>query len=111
MNAGQRRTAHDTITTRLNKGEPLLIVGTGSYIGEEFDCPALDTLFLAAPVKFKGRLIQYVGRITRAHPGKTTATVNDYHDTHTPVLARTLQQRAPGYTELGFPDPRRQTTH
>ncbi|MFI9536879.1 DEAD/DEAH box helicase family protein [Nocardia fusca] len=102
MNAGQRRTAHDTITTRLNKGEPLLIVGTGSYIGEGFDCPALDTLFLAAPVKFKGRLIQYVGRITRAHPGKTTATVHDYHDTHPPVLARTLQQRAPGYTELGF---------
>ncbi|MFQ6228276.1 TOTE conflict system archaeo-eukaryotic primase domain-containing protein [Nocardia sp. NPDC002869] len=110
MNAGQRRTAHDAITTRLNNRVPLLIVGTGSYIGEGFDCPALDTLFLAAPVKFKGRLIQYVGRITRAHPGKTTATVHDYHDTHTSVLARTLQQRAPGYTELGFPDPRRQTT-
>ncbi|MGH9207903.1 MAG: hypothetical protein ACRD1G_15325 [Acidimicrobiales bacterium] len=27
-------------------GRPLLAVATGSYIGEGFDCPALDTVFL-----------------------------------------------------------------
>jgi superfamily II DNA or RNA helicase len=52
---------------------PLLVVATGPYIGEGFDCPALDTLFLAAPIAFKGRLIQYAGRILRLHPGKETA--------------------------------------
>ncbi|WP_408637351.1 DEAD/DEAH box helicase [Nocardia aurea] len=108
MGARERRTANDTIADYLEQDRPLLIVGTGSYIGEGFDCPALDTLFLAAPVKFKGRLVQYVGRITRTHPGKTTATVHDYHDVRTPILARTLEQRAPGYTDLGFPDPRKQ---
>ncbi|MGW4720503.1 TOTE conflict system archaeo-eukaryotic primase domain-containing protein [Nocardia sp. NPDC004260] len=107
MAARERRSTADTITAHLASGSPLLIVGTGPYIGEGFDCPALDTLFLAAPVKFKGRLIQYVGRITRAHPGKTTATVHDYHDALTPVIAKTLHDRAPGYTELGFPDPRK----
>jgi superfamily II DNA or RNA helicase len=67
----------------------------------------LDTLFLAAPISFKGRLVQYAGRILRPHPGKTTAEVHDYHDTNTPVLAASLARRAPGYTSLGFPDPRR----
>ena len=88
-------------------GPPLLVVATGSYIGEGFDCPALDTLFLAAPIAFKGRLVQYAGRILRPHPGKTTAEIHDYHDVATGVLAASLAKRAPGYTSLGFPDPRR----
>jgi superfamily II DNA or RNA helicase len=86
---------------------PLLIVATGPYAGEGFDCPALDTLFLAAPIAFKGRLVQYAGRILRTHPDKTTAEIHDYHDTATGVLAASLAKRAPGYTSLGFPDPRR----
>ena len=86
---------------------PLLAVATGSYIGEGFDCPALDTLFLTAPIAFKGRLVQFVGRILRSHPGKTTAEVHDYHDTLTGVLASSLAKRASGYTSLGYPDPRR----
>lgn len=89
------------------KGRPLLAVATGPYVGEGFDCPALDTLFLAAPIAFKGRVVQYVGRVLRAHPDKTTAEVHDYHDIATPVLASSLAKRAPGYTSLGFPDPRR----
>jgi superfamily II DNA or RNA helicase len=92
-------------------GPPLLVVATGPYIGEGFDCPALDTLFLAAPVAFKGRLVQYAGRILRAYPGKSTAEVHDYHDVKTAVLAASLTKRAPGYTSLGFPDPRRLTPY
>jgi superfamily II DNA or RNA helicase len=88
-------------------GPPLLVVATGPYVGEGFDCPTLDTLFLAAPIAFKGRLVQYAGRILRAHPGKSTAEVHDYHDIATGVLASSLTKRAPGYTSLGFPDPRR----
>lgn len=86
---------------------PLLVLATGPYVGEGFDCPILDTLFLAAPIAFKGRLVQYAGRILRPHPGKTTAEVHDYHDIHTPVLASSLTKRAPGYTSLGFPNPRK----
>jgi len=88
-------------------GPPLLVVATGPYVGEGFDCPVLDTLFLAAPVRWKGRLVQYAGRILRPYPGKETAEVHDYHDAATGVLAAALAGRAPGYTSLGFPDPRR----
>ncbi len=88
-------------------GPPLLVVATGHFVGEGFDCPALDTLFLAGPVSFRGRLVQYAGRILRAYPGKETAEVHDYHDVEMPVLAAALAKRAPGYLTLGFPDPRR----
>lgn len=50
---------------------------------------------------------QQIGRILRPYDGKTTAEVHDYHDALTPVLAGMLTKRAPGYTHLGFPDPRR----
>jgi superfamily II DNA or RNA helicase len=88
-------------------GPPLLVVATGPYAGEGFDCPALDTLFLATPVANKGSLTQYVGRILRSHENKTTAEVHDYLDERTGVLAAMLAKRAPGYTGLGFSDPRR----
>lgn len=88
------------------QGEPLLVVATGPFVGEGFDCPALNTLFLAAPIAFKGRLVQYVGRILRPYPGKTTAEVHDYHDVHEGVLASSLAKRASGYLSLGFTDPR-----
>ncbi len=88
-------------------GSPLLLVATGPYAGEGFDCPALDTLFLAAPIAQKGRLVQYAGRILRPYDGKATAEVHDYHDELTGVLASSLAKRAPGYTSLGFPDPRK----
>jgi superfamily II DNA or RNA helicase len=83
----------------------LLVVATGPFIGEGFDCPALDTLFLASPIAFKGRLVQYVGRVLRPFPGKSSAEVHDYHDVHVGVLASSLAKRAPGYLSLGYPDP------
>jgi superfamily II DNA or RNA helicase len=88
-------------------GPPLLVVATGPYAGEGFDCPALDTLFLAAPVANKGSLTQYVGRILRSHENKTTTEVHDYLDERTGVFAAMLAKRAPGYTGLGFSDPRK----
>ncbi|HEX3613616.1 MAG TPA: DEAD/DEAH box helicase family protein [Sporichthyaceae bacterium] len=106
MGAKARAAALDRLAPR-EAGPPLLVIATGPYVGEGFDCPALDTLFLAAPITFKGRLVQYVGRVLRPHPGKATAEVHDYHDVETGVLASSLAKRAPGYTSLGFADPRR----
>ena len=78
---------------------------TGPYVGEGFDCPALDTLSLAAPIAFTGRLVQYAGRVLRPHPGKTTVEVHDYHDTATGVLASSLAKRAPAIPASASPIP------
>lgn len=106
MKAKERQAAVERLAA-IDDEKPLLVLGTGSYIGEGFDCPKLDTLFLAAPISFKGRLVQYAGRIIRPYRGKSLATVHDYYDESTPVLAASLNKRAPGYVALGFPDPRK----
>jgi superfamily II DNA or RNA helicase len=105
LGARARKVAMERLDPSTNS--PLLAVATGHFVGEGFDCPALDTLFLVSPVSFKGRLVQYVGRVLRAYPGKQTAEVHDYHDIESPVLAASLRKRAPGYVSLGFPDPRK----
>ena len=43
----------------------------------------------------------------RSHENKTTAEVHDYLDERTDVFAAMLAKRAPGYTGLGFSDPRK----
>ena len=64
----------------LNAGQVKVLVATGQLIGEGFDCRALSTLFLATPIKFNGRLLQYLGRVLRPAPGKDKARVYDYID-------------------------------
>lgn len=50
-----------------------MLVATGQYLGEGFDCPKIDALFMTFPVAFRGKLVQYVGRILREYPGKQDA--------------------------------------
>jgi len=83
-------------------GDGLLVIGTTPFIGEGFDAPALDTLFLAGPISYDGLLVQCAGRVIRSAPGKDVAEVHDYHDQATPILAASLQRRMPGYRTLGF---------
>lgn len=80
----------------------MVLVGTGSYLGEGFDWPTLNTLFLAAPMAWRGRVEQYAGRLLRAHADKTDVEVHDYLDVVVPVLARMHTKRLAGYAKLGF---------
>ena len=85
--------------------EPLLLAATASYIGEGFDCPALDTLFLCSPSSSESIITQNVGRIMRDLPGKTTAEVHDYADTRVPMLTRMHGRRLTAYKKIGFAFP------
>jgi superfamily II DNA or RNA helicase len=71
---------HKAILDELRASDtPLLLLATGAYLGEGFDLPELDTLFLTFPISGRSRVVQYVGRATRALPGKTSVEVHDYY--------------------------------
>lgn len=82
--------------------EPLIVFATGKYIGEGFDEPRLDTLFLTMPIAWKGTLAQYAGRLHRHFTGKCEVRIYDYVDIHVKVLERMYQKRLHGYAELGY---------
>jgi superfamily II DNA or RNA helicase len=82
--------------------EERLVLATGRYIGEGFDDPRLDTLFLALPVSWKGTLVQYTGRLHRLHAGKTEVRIYDYVDREAPMLLRMFERRLRGYRAIGY---------
>lgn len=104
LKGGLGKKARDAVRRTLDDdtARGVVLVGTGSYLGEGFDWPALDTLFLAAPMAWRGRVEQYAGRLLRAHPDKTQVEVHDYVDMLVPVLARMHTKRLTGYSKLGF---------
>ena len=82
--------------------EPLVIVATGQYVGEGFDYPRLDTLFLALPISWKGRLEQYAGRLHRENDGKKDVRIYDYIDIHEPVCDNMYHNRLRAYAAIGY---------
>lgn len=78
---------------KLHRGEVGVLVATGQLIGEGFDCPGLTTLFLATPIRFSGRVTQYLGRVLRPAPEKKKARVYDYVDVRVDVLVAAARAR------------------
>lgn len=70
----------EAVRELVDRGQVSVVVATGQLIGEGWDCPRLDTLFLATPISWHGRLKQYLGRVSRSAPGKRDAIVIDYTD-------------------------------
>lgn len=77
----------------LNQKKVHVVIATGQLIGEGFDCPNLSTLFLATPIRFSGRVLQYLGRVLRPAPGKKMARVFDYVDIHVDTLTKAALAR------------------
>lgn len=82
--------------------ESLVIVATGKYVGEGFDYPRLDTLFLVSPISWKGRLQQYAGRLHRECEGKKDVRIYDYIDVHEPMCDNMYHKRLKGYASIGY---------
>ena len=78
------------------------LFSTASLIGEGFDLPELDTLFLAMPVSFQGRIVQYAGRLHREFPGKSEVLIFDYLDYKLQLANSMYRKRSSGYREMGY---------
>jgi superfamily II DNA or RNA helicase len=77
----------------LTDGNIKVLIATGQLLGEGFDCPNLSSLFLATPIRFSGRVLQYIGRVLRPAPGKHQARIFDYVDVHIGVLKSAAEAR------------------
>lgn len=99
--AKEKRKAMDKLQ-KTPETEPLVIVATGNYVGEGFNCPRLDTLFIALPVAYPNIVQQYTGRLHREVKGKKEVRVYDYIDIHVPVLANMYGKRLKHYAPIGY---------
>ena len=86
----------------MSTSESLVIVATGKYVGEGFDYPRLDTLFLTMPIAWKGNVEQYAGRLHREYAGKTEVRIYDYVDIHVPLCDSMYRKRLKGYSKAGY---------
>jgi len=83
----------EVVVDALNRGQVKILIATGQLVGEGFDCKDLSTLFLATPIRFSGRVLQYLGRILRPAGNKKMARVFDYVDVNVEPLQRAAQAR------------------
>lgn len=97
----QRRAVGDRLAT-IPPDTPRVILATGKYVGEGFDDPRLDTLFLTLPVSWRGTIAQYAGRLHRLYDGKREVRIYDYADLEVPMLARMFDRRCRGYEAVGY---------
>lgn len=102
--AGSVKEKRETLQRLQNvsANDPLVIVATGKYVGEGFDYPRLDTLFLALPISWKGLVAQYAGRLHRENEGKKDVRIFDYIDIHEPVCDSMYRKRLKGYASIGY---------
>jgi superfamily II DNA or RNA helicase len=90
------------LRSKASEGQPFVLLATASLLGEGFDMPELDTLFLAMPISFKGRLIQYAGRLHRFSEKKKSVQIYDYVEPDHPLTAQMYRKRTVAYREMGY---------
>jgi superfamily II DNA or RNA helicase/very-short-patch-repair endonuclease len=105
LRGGMRKNEARAVMARLGaipEHEPRVLLATGQFIGEGFDDPRLDTLFLTLPVSWHGTVAQYAGRLHRLYDRKREVRVIDYADLNVPMLARMFDRRCRGYEAVGY---------
>lgn len=102
MGKKQKKEILDNIDNCIKDKSPFYILSTGSFIGEGFDLPILDTLFITMPISFKGRMIQYAGRIHRPFENKKEVRIYDYLDANNGLTINMFKKRVPVYKKMEY---------
>jgi superfamily II DNA or RNA helicase len=102
MSSRNRNACIEEFKVAIQSGRKACLFSTASLIGEGFDLPELDTLFLAMPVSFRGRIVQYAGRLHRESPKKSEVLIFDYLDYKLQLANSMYRKRSAGYREMGY---------
>ncbi|WP_353158786.1 DEAD/DEAH box helicase family protein [Myroides odoratus] len=81
----------------LQQGNFQVLITTGQYFGEGSDLPNISSLFLVYPFSFKGKLIQYIGRVQRS---EINPTIYDYRDIKIDYLNKLFLKRNTYYRQI-----------
>jgi superfamily II DNA or RNA helicase len=95
------REARDAVLQRFAFGEVNILVSTTALVGEGFDLPVLDTVFLTVPNGNTAKTTQVLGRALRPHEGKLAGRIVDFVDARVSLLRNQAQRRSKVYRGFG----------
>lgn len=87
------KVARSVILSGLRAGTLPVLVSTPHLVGEGFNLPTIDTVFLAAPNGNIAKTTQLLGRVLRPSKGKTRGRIVDFRDDDVPLLRGQAAQR------------------
>lgn len=105
LHGGLKKKEREAIMEELQnlpEGEKRVIIATSKYVGEGFDYPILDTLFLTLPISWSGRVKQYAGRLHREYHEKKEVRIYDYVDSKVEPAMKMYGKRCKGYRSMGY---------
>ena len=97
MSGDDPESARKSKWKRLHEGRYQGLITTGQFFGEGSDLQNASCLFLVFPLSFKGKLIQYMGRVQRS---EITPVIYDYRDRRIDSLNRRFLKRNNYYRSL-----------
>ncbi|MEE1087235.1 MAG: DEAD/DEAH box helicase family protein [Schaedlerella sp.] len=105
LHGGLKKKEREAIMEELQnlpESEKRVIIATSKYVGEGFDYPILDTLFLTLPISWSGRVKQYAGRLHREYHEKKEVRIYDYVDSKIDSSMKMYGKRCKGYRSMGY---------
>ena len=86
----------------IQEHESIILIATAQYVGEGFNFPRLDTLFITVPISVESNVEQYSGRLHRSFTGKKDVIIYDYIDAHIHKLDKMYHKRLRTYKKMGY---------